>query len=490
MTYRNLINGELCGTASGRSLPNVNPANFHEVLGYVPQSTAGELEDAVAAAKAAYPSWKHTPAPKRGDLLLKAVAAFDKRKEAIARVLAQEEGKTYREALGEVQKGINVLEFQAGQGRRISGYARESELVRNFAYTKKEPLGVVGLITPWNFPFAIPVWKMGPALVSGNTVVWKPSELTAATAQHIAEVFLEAGFPKGVVNVVHGLGPEVGEALARHPHVRALSFTGSNAVGQKMYRLGAERGIKVQCEMGGKNAIIVLDDADLELAAIATAQGAFGSTGQRCTATSRAIVQESIADAFVQKVLAQMEGIVAGDPLDPKTTMGPQVSEPQLQKVLQYQDVGRSEAQLVRGGGRLTAGALAHGWFSEPTLFDHVAPTARIATEEIFGPVLSVIRVKDFDEGLEVANGTEFGLSSSLYTNDYAKVFQYADRIETGICHVNSPTMGGEAHLPFGGMKSTGIGGREMNEEAIDFYTETKVIYFDYTGMKRTSNVY
>ena len=488
--YRNLIGGEWAPSKSGRTTPNINPADARVSLGDVPLSTQGEARAAVAAAHGAYRAWRAVPAPKRADVIYRVVRLLEERKELIARLLTQEEGKIYRESLGEVQKAINAVEFQAGEGRRLSGVARESELVKNAAFTRREPLGVVGLITPWNFPVAILAWKIAPALVAGNTVVLKPSELTPATAVEVVRCFVDAGLPPGVLNLVHGLGEEVGAAIVDAPEVRAVSFTGSDAVGRHIYRRCADRGVRAQCEMGGKNPIIVLADADVELAATATVQGAFGSTGQRCTATSRAIVHAAVADAFVAAVVRQMDRIVAGDPFDPATSMGPSVSAEQLERVLRYMEVGRGEATLVRGGGRLTEGALAHGYFPAPTLFDHVEPTARIAQEEIFGPVLSVLRVPSFDAAIEVANGVAYGLSSSLYTNDYARVFEYVDRIETGICHVNSPTMGGEAHLPFGGMKQTGIGGREMNEAAYEFFTELKTVYFDYTGVRRESNVY
>ncbi|MFT5434873.1 MAG: acyl-CoA reductase-like NAD-dependent aldehyde dehydrogenase, partial [Myxococcota bacterium] len=400
------------------------------------------------------------------------------------------EGKVYREALGEVAKSMAILEYQGGEGRRLGGVARECQFPKNFAITRRVPHGVCALITPWNFPVAIPVWKIAPALVCGNTVVLKASELTPDTACQVVQCFIDAGVPKGVINLIHGYGQEVGEPLCNDERVKAISFTGSNPVGHHLNSLGSKRGIAVQCEMGGKNPIIVLEDGDVELAAAAAATGAFGSTGQRCTATSRAIVHSSVADRFVELVAERARAMVPGDPLDEKTGMGPSVSESQLKRVLEYMEIGKGEAKLVVGGTRLTDGDLANGFFPAPTLFDHVPTTARIAQEEIFGPVLSVIRVDSFEEAIEAANGVEFGLSSSIYTNDYARVFDYVDQIETGICHVNSPTMGGEAHLPFGGLKSTGIGGREMNEEAINFFSELKAVYFDYTGIKRDSSIY
>jgi acyl-CoA reductase-like NAD-dependent aldehyde dehydrogenase len=362
---------------------------------------------------------------------------------------------------------------------------------RTFVYTVKAPLGVVAIITPWNFPIAIPCWKIAPALVAGNTIVFKPATLTPWTAVRAIELLEQAGLPKGVVNVVLGSGGAVGDQLVHHAAVRAVSFTGSNEVGTRVYTEGAKRLLKVQCELGGKNPLVVLEDADLELAADATAQGAFGSTGQRCTATSRAIVVNEVADRFVELLAARAQKVVVGDPLAEGVTMGPSVDQGQFETVLRYLDVAQKEgARLVTGGCRLADGAHAHGHFVAPTIYDGVTDTMRIAKEEIFGPVLSVIRVKDFDEAVRVANEVEYGLSSSLYTNDVNRMYRFVDLIETGIVHVNSPTVGGEAQAPFGGMKGTGVGTREQGSVAVDFFTELKTVYADYTGVKRTTNIY
>ncbi len=489
-TWQNYIGGEWVDARSGRTMDSTNPARTSEVLGSLCRSGAEDVRDAVDAAQGAFESWRAMPAPKRGDVVLRAWRLMEERAEQMAEALSREEGKVIKEARGEIQKTLNILEYLGGEGRRLAGVAKPSELPRNYAYTRREPLGVCALITPWNFPVSLPAWKIAPAIIAGNTVVLKPSELTPATACEVVRCYADAGAPPGVLNMVHGLGEEVGAPLVAAPEVKAISFTGSNLVGQHLYVEGAKRSIKVQCEMGGKNAVIVMNDADVDLAATGAAMGAFGSTGQRCTATSRAIVHESVADEFVAAVREKAKGFVPGEAFDPKATMGPLVSREQLDKVLSYLDVGQSEAELVCGGHRVTEGGLEDGYFVEPTLFDRVPKGARIANEEIFGPVLSVIRVRTFDEAMEVANSVPYGLSSSLYTNNYALVFEYADRADTGICHVNSPTIGGEAHFPFGGMKATGIGGREMNEEAIEFFTEIKTIYFDYTGAKRESNVY
>jgi alpha-ketoglutaric semialdehyde dehydrogenase len=405
--------------------------------------------------------------------------------------LTREEGKTLGESRGEVQRAINVVEFFAGQARRITGETIPSELPHNFCYTVKQPVGPVAVITPWNFPIAIPIWKIAPALVSGNTVVFKPASLTPLTAALIVEIFEECGLPGGVLNLIYGGGREVGDTVVKHPSIQAVSFTGSNDVGVGLYAAAAARGIKCQCEMGGKNPIVVLGDADLDLAVESTIQGAFGSTGQRCTATSRAVVEQSIANEFVERLHARAASLVVGNGLDPTTNIGPSVDDKQLETVLEYVGIGKSEgAKLVRGGDRLADGSRERGYFVAPTIFDHVEPNMRIAQEEIFGPVLSVIRTPDAKSALGVANGVKFGLSASIYTNDVAAMFRFVDDLEAGIIQVNSPTVGGEAHIPFGGMKATGVGLREMGTVAIDFYTELKVVYVDYTGGKRTGNLY
>jgi len=451
-------------------------------------STAQEVDAAVEAAHKAFPGWRDTPAPVRARILYKWNALLEQHADEIAAILAWEEGKTWGEARGEVMKAANIIEFMAGEGRRIGGSTLPSELPRTFVYTVKQPLGPVAIITPWNFPIAIPCWKMAPALIAGNTIVFKPATLTPWTAQRTIELLEEAGLPPGVVNLIYGSGSAVGDQLVRHKAIRAVSFTGSNEVGTHVYTEGAKRLLKVQCELGGKNPLVVLEDADLELAAVATSQGAFGSTGQRCTATSRAIVIDSVADKFVELLAALAQKVVVGDPLAEGVTMGPSVDPGQFKTVLGYLDVARGEgAKLVTGGKRTGED---HGLFVEPTIYDGVRHTMRIAKEEIFGPVLSVIRVKDFDEAVHVANDVDFGLSSSLYTNDVNRMYRFVDLIETGIVHVNSPTVGGEAQAPFGGMKGTGVGTREQGAVAIDFYTELKTVYADYTGTKRTTNIY
>jgi alpha-ketoglutaric semialdehyde dehydrogenase len=490
-TYRNFIGGRWQESTSDRTAPNVNPANTDDVLGTVRLSTREEARRAVEAAADAFPAWRRTPAPSRGRVVAKFARLLEDHKEDLARLLTREEGKTLAESRGELQRSINVAEFCAGEARRLNGETIQSELPANFAYTIRQPHGVVACVTPWNFPVAIPVWKIAPALVAGNTVVFKPATITPATAVRLTELLEEAGVPAGVFNLVLGSGSDAGEEIVGHPAVRAVSFTGSNPVGVKLYETCARRGAKVQCEMGGKNPVVVLEDADMTLAVESTVQGAFGSTGQRCTATSRAIVVDRVADNFIERLVARAESLKLGDGSDPATEVGPVVDAGQFKSVLNYIDAGREDgASLVAGGGVADGPGLRKGYFVRPTVFAGVTPEMRIAREEIFGPVLSVMRVKDFEEALQVANDSEYGLSSSIFTNDAARVFRFVDEIETGMTHVNSPTTGGEAHVPFGGVKATGIGEREQGSTALDFYTELKVVYVDYTGRKREGNLY
>ncbi|HXX18282.1 MAG TPA: aldehyde dehydrogenase family protein [Candidatus Acidoferrum sp.] len=479
---RNFINGRWVESRSGQTIERRNPANVQEVTSVAPLSTREEVRDAVAAAKAAFPAWRDTPAPVRGKTLARAAALMEKHKDALARTLCREEGKTLKESLVEVQRSINVLEFTAGEGRRMGGETIPSELAKNVAYTIKQPLGVVGAITPWNFPVAIPVWKAAPALVAGNTVVLKPAELTPECAAKVMEIFQEAGAPAGTLNMVLGAGEEVGDELLQDPAVRAISFTGSNEVGSHIYAQAARQMKKCQCEMGGKNPVVVLRDAELAMATESVVLGAFGSSGQRCTATSRVVVEDAIADRFVEMIVARARKLTVGNGLEAAVDVGPLVDEQQLKTVLRYLDVGKKEARLLLGGERLAGREYENGYFIAPTVFDHVAWDSVIAQEEIFGPVLSVIRVADFEEALRVANSVKYGLSSSIYTNDVRKIFEFVDRIETGMTHVNAPTVASEAQIPFGGTKATGVGLREMGRVAIDFYTELKAVYIDYTG--------
>jgi acyl-CoA reductase-like NAD-dependent aldehyde dehydrogenase len=487
---RNFINGRWVESRSTRTAERRNPANLDEIVGVSPVSTREETREAIAAAKNAFATWRDTPAPVRGRVIAKAALLMEQQKEELARILTREEGKTLKDSLGEVMKSVNILEFMSGEARRMGGETVPSELPKNFAYTLKQPLGVVAAITPWNFPVSIPVWKMAPALVSGNTVIFKPATITPLTGAKVVKIFEQAGIPAGVLNMVLGSGGEVGDELLQHPDVRAVSFTGSNEVGCELYAQGARKMKKCQCEMGGKNPIVILADADLPLAVESTVFGAFASTGQRCTATSRVVVEEKVADKFVEMLVERTRKLKVGNGLESGVDMGPAVDEGQFKTDLKYIEIGKKEAKLLLGGQRLSGPGYDRGYFVAPTIFDHVAIETSIAQDEIFGPVLSVIRVRDFDEALHAANSVRYGLSSSLYSNDAAKIFEFIDRIETGITHVNSPTVGGEAQLPFGGMKATGVGLREMGSVAIDFYTELKTVYIDYTGRKRESTIY
>ncbi|HEX4621485.1 MAG TPA: aldehyde dehydrogenase family protein, partial [Myxococcaceae bacterium] len=398
---------------------------------------------------------------------------------------------TLAESKGEIQKGINLFEFYAGEGFRLHGKTLPSETRQQLTFTLRQPLGVVALITPWNFPFAIPAWKSAPALITGNTVVMKPASGTPGTATLIAEVLAEAGLPKGVFNLVTGPGGAVGNTLVDHPDVRAVSFTGSNEIGMAINERAAKRGIRVTCEMGGKNPVVVLDDADLELAVPGILQGAYGSTGQRCTATSRVVVQRGVAEKLVEALAAGAKRLTVGDGQEAGIDMGPAVDEGQLATDLDYIRIAQEEgAKLVAGGKRLQGGAYDKGFFVEPTLFTGVKPQMRIHQEEVFGPVVAVVEVGDFEEALAAANGVEFGLSASIYPRDSNLAMKFVERAEVGMVHVNNPTVGGEAQLPFGGWKATGVGEREMAEEGAEFFTQLKTVFFDYTGQARSSKIY
>jgi len=481
---RNFVNGEWRESRSGQTMERRNPANFKEVVNVAPLSTREEVRDAIAAAKAAFPGWRDTPAPVRGRMLSRAAQLMERQKESLARILTREEGKPLKESLVEVQRSAYILDFMAGEATRLAGETVPSSLPKNFAFTKKQPLGVVGAITPWNFPVAIPVWKIAPALVAGNTVVFKPAEFTPECAAKVVEIFHDAGAPAGVLNMVLGAGEEVGDELLQGNDVRAISFTGSNEIGSRIYSLAARGMKKCQCEMGGKNPVVVLRDANLALATESVVVGAFGTTGQRCNSTSRVVVEDAIADEFIGMLVARSRRLKVGNGLDADVDVGPLVDEQQLKSVLRYLDIGKKEARTLLGGGRLTGGEFDDGYFVAPTIFDQAPWDSVIAQEEIFGPVLSVIRVPDFEEALRVANSVKYGLSSSIYTNDASKMFEFIERIESGITHVNASTIVSEPHLPFGGMKATGVGIREMGRVAVDFYTELKAVYIDYAAHK------
>jgi alpha-ketoglutaric semialdehyde dehydrogenase len=475
------INGKWFHPKSPRLVRNINPADLDDVIAEFPAATTEDVQRAIDAAQASFRGWKKTPGPERGRVLWRAADIARQRADEIARTLTREEGKVLKEAKGEVMKGISLLEFYAGEGFRMHGKTLPSEARDTFTYTIRLPLGVVGLIAPWNFPWAIPVWKSAPALVAGNTVIFKPAELTPATATLLTAIYEEAGLPPGVFNMLVGPGSVIGEALVNSPSLRAISFTGSNEVGGALYAKAAQRGAKVTCEMGGKNAVIVMADADLDKAAIAIHGGAFGSTGQRCTATSRVIAAPPVKDKLLERLVEGARKIKIGSGLDETVDMGPAVDEKQWKTDLDYLKIGGEEgARLVIGGKKPEH--LGKGYFVEPTIFDNVGPHMRIFKEEIFGPVLSVTTAKSLDEALQFANGVEYGLTTSIFTENVDTIMNFVEEVETGMVHVNEPTIGGEAQLPFGGTKATGVGEREMAEEGLNFFTELKTVFINYSG--------
>lgn len=482
-TYKNFIDGQWVPAISGDVLENRNPADTGEVIGVFPDSNEEDVQAAVAAARAAYDSWRLTPAPRRAEMLFRAAADIAQRKEDFAREMTREMGKVLKEARGDVQEAVDMTYYIAGEGRRLFGQTTPSELPNKFAMSTRNPLGVCGMITPWNFPMAIPSWKIIPALVCGNTVVLKPAEDTPLSAVRFVEVLERAGIPKGVVNLVVGSGEAAGAPLAKHPDVSVISFTGSTHVGRIVAELCAPDFRRVHLEMGGKNVLIVLDDADIDLAVDGAVWGGFGTSGQRCTAASRVVVDKSVAAAFSRKLVDRVSKLKMGPGLDPSIDVGPVINESQLNRIQEYVQIGRHEgATLLCGGGRAAKGDLARGWFHEPTVFGDVDPAMRIAQEEIFGPVVSIIPCDGLDHAIEIANGVRYGLSASIYTGNVNRAFRAMRDIHTGIFYVNSSTIGAEVHLPFGGTKSTGNGHREAGTAALDVFSEWKSIYVDYSG--------
>jgi aldehyde dehydrogenase (NAD+) len=480
--YRNFIDGKWVPSKTGRTYEDINPANYEEVIGIFPQSSAEDVEMAVSSAKRAFEFWRKVPAPKRGEILRKAGEIMLKRKEEIARIMTREMGKPLKETRGDVQEGIDTAFYAAGEGRRLFSFTTPSELPDKKCLVFREPVGVWGIITPWNFPMAIPSWKIFPALLCGNTVVFKPATDTPATAYLLVEILMEAGLPEGVVNLVFGRGEEVGEALLAHPDISGISFTGSSEVGRRIASLCGKNLKRCSLELGGKNGQIVLSDADLELAVDGVLWGAFGTTGQRCTATSRLILEEKIYDQFLSILLERTKRLKLGNGLKEDTDVGPLINEERRRKVHQYTEIGKEEgAKLILGGKPYTEGECAKGYFYEPTIFTDVKPEMRIAQEEIFGPVLSIIKVKDLEEAIRVLNGTRYGLSSSIYTQDINKAFKAISEIAAGITYVNAPTIGAECHLPFGGVKDTGNGHREGGWTVYEIFSELKTVYIDYS---------
>lgn len=488
--YQNHINGKWVAAQSGETFVKTNPANQEEV-GTFPYSGADDVNEAVKSAKAAFPEWNALPAPKRGEILGKLGDLMVKQKEELARIETMEMGKILKETRGDVQEGIDTAYYAFGEGRRLFGETTPSELTNKICLTFRRPIGVAGLISPWNFPAAIPCWKMIPALLTGNTVVFKPSREAPLTATKLVELLLEAGIPEGVINLVHGPGSVVGEAMSAHPDIGVISFTGSVEVGSRIAEVAGKGLKRVSLELGGKNGQIVMEDADLDLALEGALWGAFGTTGQRCTATSRLILHEPIHDKFIDMLVERAQKIKIGYGLDESMEMGPLISERQRKKIQEYVEIGKSEdkAQLICGGNFYTEGECAQGWFHEPTIFTGVTTDMRIAQEEIFGPVLSVIKVKDLDESIKAINSTQYGLSSSIYTCNVNTAMQAVERIEAGITYVNGPTIGAECHLPFGGVKNTGNGHREGGWTVYEIFTEIQTVYIDYSGKLQKAQI-
>jgi aldehyde dehydrogenase (NAD+) len=465
-----------------------NPATG-ETLASVAKGTVADVQAAVEAARKAFPNWKATPPPKRGEILLRAAMILRERKESLGALVTREMGKVIAEGKGDVQEAIDFLEYIAGEGRRLLGETTTSELRDKFSMTVRLPIGVVGAITPWNFPMAVPSWKLGAALISGNTVVFKPATLTPLCAAALVEVFDEAGLPPGVLNMVTGPAEIVGQAIVEHPGIRAVSFTGGIAAGRDVYSRAAPSLKRVGLELGGKNPQIVMADADLDLAVEGVLFGAFGTAGQRCTATSRLILDQRVYEDALERLLSRVRTLRIGDPLDPSVNVGPVASEEQEKKILHYIAMGiREGAKLLHGGKKLTGGMYHEGFFIEPTVFE-ADPGMRIAKEEIFGPVLSVLRVDGYEEAVRIANDVEYGLSSSLYTRDVNLAFRAIHDLEAGITYINAPTIGAEVHLPFGGVKDTGNGTREAGTAAVEEFTELKTVFIDYSGRLQKAQI-
>ncbi len=490
--YKNLIGGVWKDSVSGKVRESINPADTSDVVGTVPDSTSTDVDEAVSAARAAYKSWRLVPAPKRGEILYRAAELLIKNKDELGRLATREMGKILPEGLGDVQEAIDMAYFMAGEGRRLEGQTVPSELVGKDCKSVREPIGVFALITPWNFPTAIPSWKLLPAIVSGNCVVFKPSSDTPVCATRLVEILMEAGVPEGVINMVHGSGSIVGAYLAGHHDIEGISFTGSSAVGEELVKSCAGLDKEISCEMGGKNPIIVMDDARLDLAIEGALWGAFGTTGQRCTAASRIIVHEKVYDRFIEGLAKAASKLKVGDGLKDGTEMGPLIHKIQMQKVLEYIEIGKKQgARLITGGRQLTEGDYAKGFFIEPTVFADVTPDMRIAREEIFGPVVSVIKAKDLTDAINIANDSDYGLSAAIFSQDVNNCATAERDLETGIVYINAPTIGAEIQLPFGGIKKTGTGHKEAGGRggALDMFLHWKVIYRDFSGKLQKAQI-
>ncbi len=488
-THRNYIGGEWVDATSDETFESTNPATG-ELIGVFPKSTVEDTDRAVGAAKAAYESWRLVPAPKRAEILFRVAQSFVEHKDELTELMVQEMGKVRAEAGGDVQEAIDMTYYMAGEGRRMFGQTTPSEMPDKFQMSVRLPVGVVGAITPWNFPIAIPSWKIAPALVCGDTVVFKPASDTPALAERFVEIFEESGLPPGVLNIVHGGGSVVGERLVKHPDVPLISLTGSREVGIKTAENGAPFLKHIHLELGGKNAIIVMDDADVDLAVDGILWSAFGTSGQRCTAASRVIVGSKVYEPLQSKLVERAEQLKLGYGLEEDVDVGPVINRSALEKIHSYTEIGEGEgAKLLTGGEIATENGLDKGFFYRPTIFGDVEPQMRIAQEEIFGPTTALIRATDIDEAIRAANSVEFGLSSSIFTRDVNKAFRAMRDLNTGITYINAGTTGAEVHLPFGGTKATGNGHREAGQAALDFYTEWKSIYVDYSGKLQRAQI-
>jgi alpha-ketoglutaric semialdehyde dehydrogenase len=487
--FQNYIAGEWVDAVGGDTFESVNPANG-DTIGAFPRSAAEDVDRAVAAARAAYEEWRLVPAPKRGEILFRFAQLLTEEKAELTDLMTREMGKVKAEAGGDVQEAIDMSFYMAGEGRRMFGHTTPSELREKFNMSVRMPIGVVGVITPWNFPIAIPSWKIVPALVCGNTVVFKPATDTPSLGQRFVELLTEAGVPRGVVNVVHGGGAAVGERLVRHPDVPVITITGSRETGVAVMAAAADNLKRVHLELGGKNGIIVMDDADLDLAVEGIVWSAFGTSGQRCTAASRVIVHERVYEALQSKLVDAAERLRLGPGWEDSTDVGPVINRSALEKIDSYTQIGRDEgAKLLTGGEIANGDALGKGFFYRPTIFGEAEAGMRIAQEEIFGPTTALIRVRDFDEAIRVANGVQFGLSSSIFTRDVNRAFRAMRDLDTGITYINAGTIGAEVHLPFGGTKDTGNGHREAGQAALDVFTEWKAIYVDYSGRLQKAQI-
>ena len=488
-THQNYMDGKWVPASTGKTFLDTNPARPGEVIGEFQRSGPEDVDAAVSAAAGAHEEWRKTPAPLRGEIIARATRILVERKSELARTITEEMGKVLVDSGYDVQGAITSGEYMSGEGRRMFGETVPSGLPDRFAMTIREPVGVVGIVTPWNLPMLMPAWKMFPALVCGNTVVVKPAEDTPHTAVRLFEILDEAGLPPGVANLVTGYGPEAGQPLVTHPDIDMISFTGSRAVGKQIAGAAGPALKHVSLEMGGKNALVVLDDADVPEAITGALWGGFSTAGQRCTASSRLVVDNGVADEMVEGLVEGIRTLVVGDGLDPESNVGPIINAKQLDRVHSYTKIGLDEgAELVVGGEKLEEGHDG-GYFYAPTLFDHATPNMRIAQEEIFGPTITVIRVDGYEEAIEVANGTRYGLSAAVYTRDTIRALRAVRDLQAGLVYLNAPTIGSEIHLPFGGVKDTGNGHRESGLAAIDQFTETKTVFLDYSGTLQRAHI-